>query len=153
MKSMSIMRRNSLPSSLQPACRMQRGFALASAIFLLVVLASLGAFMMNFSSVQHASSGQDLSGTKAYQAARAGIEWGTYQLLKNASCNSATTLSGLSGSLAGFSVQVQCAEKKETEGMVADNVTLYTITSTASIGGTNTNPHYVERQLQALVEK
>ncbi len=134
----------------------QQGFALASAIFLLVVLASLGAFMLNFSTVQHATSGQDLNGTKAYQAAKAGIEWGTYQVLQNATfaCDgSTTTLPALGGSLAGFAVNVQCTSTQATEGMVANNVTFYRLTSTASIGGTNGNPNYVERQLQALVEK
>lgn len=129
----------------------QRGFALASAIFLLVVLASLGAFMMNFSSVQHATSAQDFNGTRAYQAARAGMEWGVYQARRPVpACGAATTLPALEGSLADFTVNVQCNAVTAIEG--ANTVRLFRITSTASIGGSNTNPRYVERQLQALVE-
>ena len=61
--------------------RAQHGFAIVSAIFLLVVLGTLGAFMVALSTVQHTTSTQDLQGTRAYQAARAGIEWGAYQVL------------------------------------------------------------------------
>ena len=57
-----------------------RGFALVSAIFLLVVLAALGAFIAVVSTTQQIGSALDLQGAKAYQAARAGIEWGSYQV-------------------------------------------------------------------------
>ncbi len=132
--------------------RAARGFALVSAIFLLVVLAVLGAFMAHFSSVQHITSAQDLSGSRAYQAAHTGIEWGTYQALRNSACSAVTTLPALGGSHAGFSIKVECTSVQASEGAVANGVALYSISSTASmgtIGGIN----YVERKLQALVEK
>ena len=59
------------------------GFSLVTAIFLLVILASLGAFIVTISGVQQTSSALDMQGSRAYQAARAGIEWGTYQVLIN----------------------------------------------------------------------
>ena len=54
----------------------QRGFAAIAAIFLLVVLAALGSFMLSFSNTQQLTSAQDVLGTRAYWAARAGLEWG-----------------------------------------------------------------------------
>ena len=57
-----------------------RGFALLSAIFILVVLATLGAFILNVSSSQQIGSALDIQGVRAYQAARAGIEWGVHQV-------------------------------------------------------------------------
>jgi len=60
---------------------LQRGFAIVSAIFLLVVLAGLGVAMVTFSTSQHVSSGLDVLGSRAYQAARAGAEWALYQRL------------------------------------------------------------------------
>jgi MSHA biogenesis protein MshP len=57
-----------------------RGFALVSAIFILVVLAALGAFIVNISTSQQIGSALDVQGVRAYQAARAGIEWGLYQV-------------------------------------------------------------------------
>lgn len=56
--------------------RPQQGFAAIAAIFLVVILAALGAFMLTFSNTQQLASAQDLQGSRAYWAARAGLEWG-----------------------------------------------------------------------------
>lgn len=118
--------------------RVQRGFALATAIFLLVVLAALGAAMLTFSSTQHAGSAMDVQGARALQAARAGIEWGAYQALRGAGC-SGTTLT-----LDGFSVTVTA--NSTTSGAL----TACQITSTAAAGVTG-QVSRVERQLQATI--
>ncbi|HEY6280567.1 MAG TPA: hypothetical protein VIW72_02070 [Burkholderiales bacterium] len=60
---------------------MQSGFLLVTAIFLLVILAALGAFILTISGTQQTGSALDVQGSRAYQAARAGIEWGSYQVL------------------------------------------------------------------------
>jgi Tfp pilus assembly protein PilX len=62
----------------------QYGFLLVTAIFLLVILAALGAFILTISGTQQTSSALDVQGSRAYQAARAGIDWASYQLLINA---------------------------------------------------------------------
>ena len=89
-----------------------RGFALASAIFLLVILAALSAFMVTLSTTQHATSAQDVMGTRAAQAARAGIEWGTFQVLNPVTAPAATACAidplPLAGNLVGFKVVVAC---------------------------------------------
>lgn len=127
----------------------QRGFSIVAAIFLLVVLSALGAFMLTFSTVQHTTSAQDLQGSRAYQAARAGVEWGAYRALVNAACPfAATTLPPLAGTLGTFTVTVQCQSTPYTEGTF--NGSVHTITSTARegvVGSTN----FVERQLQATL--
>lgn len=134
--------------------RPARGFALVSAIFLLVVLATLGAFMVSFSTVQHATSAQDVNGSRAYQAARAGMEWGAYQVVRNPTfaCGGTTNLPVLPSTLAPFAVTVQCTAVQASEGATANNVNLFRIVSTASLG-INGSAHYVERQLQGLVER
>lgn len=129
----------------------QRGFAIVSAIFLLVVLGALGAFMVTLSTVQHTSSTQDLQGARAYQAARAGIEWGAYQVLRSASCAASTSLTLPAPSLTGFTVMVDCIEAAGspfTEG--ANQIRVYQITSTAT-SGTAGSAYYVERQLSAAI--
>lgn len=121
-----------------------------SAIFLLVTLAALGTFMVSFSTVQHATSAMDVQGSRAYQAARAGIEWGVYQVLRNSSCAASTPLT-LAGDLAGFTVTATCgASPAYTEG--AASVTVYTLTATAS-QGTPGSIGYAERQVRATVAK
>jgi len=61
----------------------QGGFLVIAAVFLLVVLAGLVAYLTTVSSASQAASAADLNSAKAYQAARAGAEWGAYQLLRN----------------------------------------------------------------------
>lgn len=62
-----------------------RGFVLPAAIFLLVVLAALGAAIVTVSTTQQIGSALDVQGTRAYQAARAGIEWGLYSVMRGTS--------------------------------------------------------------------
>lgn len=93
--------------------RKMRGFSLVSAIFLLVVLAALGVAMITISSVQHQSSALDVQGTRAYYAARAGMEWGVYQRLQApaAYCTASVTTNIVlpaGTSLSGFTVTVVC---------------------------------------------
>jgi MSHA biogenesis protein MshP len=58
-----------------------RGFSLPTAIFLLVILALLGAFMISLSSTQNVTSAQDVQGFKAPTRRRgAGMEWALYNL-------------------------------------------------------------------------
>jgi MSHA biogenesis protein MshP len=94
--------------------RVQSGFGLVSAIFLLLVLSSLGAAIVTVFTVQQASSAQDVLGARAYQAARAGIEWGLYQQLRvpppGASDCFGVTSFGFPGTstLSSFKVTVLC---------------------------------------------
>lgn len=62
------------------AAKRTHGFAIVSAIFILVVLAALGAFIVSISTSQHIGAALDIQGVRAYQAARAGAEWGMYQI-------------------------------------------------------------------------
>ena len=59
----------------------QAGFSIVAAIFLLVVLALLGVFIASVTGMQQSSGQLDLTGVRAYQSARAGMEWGASQVL------------------------------------------------------------------------
>jgi MSHA biogenesis protein MshP len=125
-----------------------QGFAMVSAIFLMVVLGMLGALMVSMSNTQQISAVRDTLGTRAYYAARAGIEWGAYQALRNSSCVGSTSPASLA-TATGFSVVVTCsASGPHDEG--GASVTLYQITATASTGTLGRHDH-AERQLQAVV--
>ena len=150
------------------------GFSTVAAIFLLVVLTLLGALIASVTGLQQASSQLDILGVRAYHGARAGMEWGAQQVLdpghtlNPASCSpvvmpscpvSPVHLSGLGGSLAGFTVTVTCAQTADTtEGN--RNVRVFGIVATACnqpSGGACPNPApsdgYVERQIQASLAK
>ena len=134
------------------APRTESGFVLPTAIFLLVVLAALATYMVSLSRTSHISSALDVQGSRATLAARTGIEWGAWQLLRNASCVAGPTLlTGLGNTLAPFYVNVSCTQSGTyTDG--ADAVEVYVITSTATSGASR-QVDYVERQIQASFSK
>ena len=133
--------------------KMQRGFSLVSAIFLLVVIAALGTFAVTLSTTQHQSAALDVMGARAYQAARAGVEWGAYQVLPASgaafatACRSGPTAStvSLTNTLAGFNVNVECSATSHGGG--AATLWVYSLTSTATQG----TPGYVERQMMVTI--
>lgn len=87
----------------------QAGVGLVTAIFLLVVIAGLAAAMVTVFSAQQAGSQLDLQGTRAYQAARAGIEWGLFRKTQANSCVASTNFAlPANTSLSAFSVTVTC---------------------------------------------
>ena len=137
--------------------KIQKGFSLVTAIFLLVVLGGLGAMMMTFFTAQQQSSALDVLGARAYHAARAGIEWGAYQVLQNSGgafatgCGGAPTdLSGaFLGTLSTFTVSVACTFSTYTDG---STVTVYRLTAKASRGSAG-QADYVERQIEATLAR
>lgn len=139
--------------------RRNSGFALILALFLLVSLTAIGAYMLTVSTGQLEAGVQDEQANRAYQAARAGIEWGAFQILENAGGGFASTCAGAGASsqaialvagLATFRAEVSCQRfGPETEGTTSVGVFRLTVT------GCNNNPcgsgigsTYVERQLQ-----
>jgi len=136
----------------------QNGFALVTAIFILVVLAGLGAAMVSISTAQHTTIALDIQSTRAYQAARAGIEWGAFQALQPTpppgfSCpaypaTASYTIPFAGTPLAGFTSTVTCNTTSHSEG--ANTVTLYIFTATATYG-TAGDVDYVARQIATRV--
>ena len=137
--------------------RAESGFVLPTAIFLLVVLAALASYMVSLSRTSHISSALDIQGARAYQAARAGIEWAAWQVVDPQNlqpsptpCPASPTALTLTGTLAAFAVSVTCTRTVETDG--ADTVAIYQITSTASTGLAG-EVDFVQRQIQASFSK
>lgn len=126
----------------------QGGFSTVAAIFLLVILAALGGYMVTFSNTQHITSAADLQGSRAYWAARAGIEWAAFQLQASATaCPAASS----SFTLEGFTVTVACEGNAYTEGGSTRRV--FRLTSTAAPAGPTVGSlAYVERSIHAFVE-
>jgi len=61
----------------------KNGFALPSAIFILVVLSALSAAIMTVNRYTQKSTIADVLETKSYLAAKAGVEYGSFQALRN----------------------------------------------------------------------
>ncbi len=139
------------------------GFVLPSAIFLVVILAALAAFLVNIFGAQNLTSAQDVQGARAYQAARAGVEWGLYQVLDPGNATAVAPAApgwpnmppcqNANLNIEGFTVQVQCAASPlYAEAGNTRRIQVYRITATASLGVVGT-AGYVERQVAATVSK
>ena len=140
------------------------GFVLPSAIFLLVILAALAAFLVTISTTQNMTSAQDVQGARAYQAARAGIEWGLYQVLDTTNIPDVKPDNPLwpnmpacpSGVLVieGFTVTVGCvpAPQDYLESGDSRSVRVYRLVSTATIGVIG-RANRIERQIQVTFSK
>ena len=138
--------------------RRVRGFTLVSAIFLLVILAMLGAFMGTFSTTQHIDSANDLQGSRGYRAARMGSEWAVASICNDtgSGCVLAisqvcpTSPSVMSIAPDDFTVTVTCFPNSYFEG--AETRKVFWITSTATTGGSPGDLGYIERSINAFVE-
>ena len=146
-----------------------RGFALPSAIFLLVILTALAAFMVHFSTTQSVTSAQDVQGARAYQAARAGIEWGLYGVLDPTNATVAAMVApygtgaqpwpnlpacanapGLA--IEGFTVAVGCIAYDYSEAGTNRRIRVYRLVATASSGVAGT-ASYIEREVAVTASK
>lgn len=154
-------------------CRLQHGFSIVTAIFLIVVLAALGVLIVSVTGIQQSSQALDVQGVRAYQAAKAGIEWGAFQVLdpnntlNPATCSpvvmpgcpaASTTLPALAQSLATFTVTVACTDNVAAAVTEANrSIATYEIISTACNQPPCPNPApavgYVERRLTATLSK
>jgi MSHA biogenesis protein MshP len=141
--------------------KLQQGFSIVSAIFLLVVLAFLGTAMVTFSTTQHQSAAMDVMGSRAYQAARAGIEWTAYQVVNGSApalatpCSS-TSLGSLGGTLSPFTVTVNWCAASHVEG-ASPPIWIYDVSAVACTEATCPSAapgvNYVERVISVKMGK
>lgn len=131
----------------QQPCGAQRGFALLSALFILVVLAGLGIVAVKLAGVQHHSVSLSLQAARAFQAAQSGIEYGAYRALTTGTCAPAA-FAYSEGGLNGFNLNLTCTATIHTEG--AGTTTVYALQAFAWFGTYGT-PDYVSRRILATV--
>ena len=83
----------------------QRGFSIAAAIFLVVVMALLATAMVQILSTSHLGLSQEMTASKAYLAGRSSLEWGMYQAV-HASATGTNVLTYSSGGLNGAEASI-----------------------------------------------
>lgn len=134
--------------------KLQHGFLLPAAIFLLVILAALGAYALNVTSLQNAGSTQDVQGARAYYAARGGVEWAAFQVLAPGSTALVNCPASPSSYVQnGINITITCNRSADYFEQGADHtIAMYDITATASFGSAGT-AGYVERQIQVTLSK
>lgn len=143
--------------SIPPQAQRGAGAGLVTAIFLLVVLAGLAVALVSVFGAQRQSTALDEQGARAYQAARAGIEWGLFQRATGgADCSASFPLPNDS-TMAGFSVTVLCVPI-DVRGFGSSTVNLdrWRIRATACTGAgpcpaRDNRPDYVERVIEVQI--
>jgi MSHA biogenesis protein MshP len=130
------------------AQRKQQGFAIVTAIFLIVALAALGTFMIRMSGVQSESISLSIQGARVFQAARSGVEWGLYQVLVVGDpCPAPSTFP-----VQGFSVTVTCDSSDHPINGTPNGRRVYVIRATARFG-TLGAPTFVQRAVEIRANK
>lgn len=132
----------------------QGGFAAIAAIFLVVVLAALGGFMLTFSNTQQLTSARDVQGSRAYWAARAGLEWAVVALPATPALCTAPVAAPPTP-IDGFVIAINCTRATYADTGAASGVsptTVFQLTVTASTG-TVGSLAYADRSVTAWVEQ
>ncbi len=121
--------------------RRQTGVGLFTAIFLIVVLAGLGTSVALIATSQQISSARSLNMTRAYYAARAGVEEAVADA-RSGSCGAG------SKTLGGIDVDWTCSAESINER--GDTYTIYTIQVTG-VSGSKSSGTLVRRRLEVQV--
>jgi MSHA biogenesis protein MshP len=156
--------------------RQSKGFILMAALFLIVTFAAIGLYLVTIATGAVEGATQAEQGARAYQAARTGIDWAAFQILRNSdvppaapadfgptcrTSNAATqTLDLGTFAAAGgtFRVTLTCSRSTEVEG--GTTVEIYVLKAigcnapppATSCPGTPDST-YVDRELQLVLSK
>jgi MSHA biogenesis protein MshP len=126
----------------------QTGFTLITSLFLLVVVALLGVYMVTFRNVQQSTVLYAQQGARAMQAAHAGIEWGIYESVVNGNCIANPSFPASGAALSAYSITVNCTSSAHDEAGIP--IITYVLTSSAQTGSYGTLD-YVYRSLRTTV--
>lgn len=148
--------------------RKSGGVALVTAIFLLVVLSGLAVAVVSLTTSQQSAATQDEQSARAYQAARAGIEWALFVNLQTGggpennplNCPATYTLAMPAPTLAAFTVTVSCGPREAGYGtgapatdVTARSIGIRAVACNEPAGGAcpnlNPGPDYVQRMIDA----
>lgn len=127
----------------------QRGVSIITAVFLLLLMAVLAAAIANMVSTSHVNLAADIGGARAYQAARAGAEWGIFQLDPNAQTAGLPACANGTPAVPGHTVTVTCSQTDYSEA--GRSIRIYRLVSLAVADGVRAPG--IERQVEVTVEK
>jgi MSHA biogenesis protein MshP len=135
----------------------QSGVSVIAAIFLLLLMAVLAGLLVNLTTTTNVNMASDIGGSRAYQAARAGVEWGMFNLDPNAEnvdlprCNA---IVGVVPVIENYQVEVVCVPFPSDvdvyrEGGRRIRIFQITATATAPVG----REPRIQRQVVVTIEK
>jgi MSHA biogenesis protein MshP len=124
----------------------QKGITLVGAIFVLIIVSLLGQYLIKITGVQRQTSIMTLQSARAYQAASAGIEWGIFRVVNDASCVGSTELTP---NIGNFTTTVLC-NTVGTYNEDGTEVTIFQITAESEYGSYG-QIDYVSRELETII--
>jgi MSHA biogenesis protein MshP len=130
--------------------KIQHGFTLVSAIFILLVFGLLGGYMLRTSAIQLDTTNYALQGARAYLVAKAGADWAIANIVNyGGTCTqvNAQTAMNFTG-INGFTVGLSCTSQTYSEGAVSG--TIYTITALSQYDSYSAGD-YTARQVTVTV--
>ena len=134
------------------------GSVLISAMFVMIVLAALGATMISLSTVQQDTVNKSVLSARVYYGAKAGLEWAIQRTISDPGATPTRCVTGpnpefpatmtlTDSGIAGVTVTVTCSQSQHGAGTTAYT---YYLSSTA-VTGTIGTPGYAERRMEATV--
>jgi MSHA biogenesis protein MshP len=126
--------------------KQKKGFAMISAVFLLLILGLVGVYIVRLDSLRRSVSNMSIQGGRAYYAAKSGLEWGIATMVAaapNAACFGSTVINLNQVALNGYTATVTCSALSATEGTT---YTVYTITAVGQKGSIGAQD-YVSRTI------
>lgn len=137
--------------------RRARGVGLVAALTVLIILAAISVAVISFNTSQQASISLDEQQTRAYLAARSGIEWALINWRKTGAsplCNGGASASFAmppGTSLSRFTVTVSCLQDNAAPGMIRlrANACNFPTAGACPAAGNPPSPDYVEREVIA----
>lgn len=136
---------------MKPIVYCVKGFMLPMAIFLLVILAALVGYAMRLALLANMGTIQDVQGAQAYLAARAGVEWAAYQVLTPANMQACPAVPA-PFTINGFNIALTCNRTVPQDKGNTQDIGIYTIASTASVGVAGAQD-YIERRITVTLSR
>lgn len=128
--------------------RNQKGVALIVVMFIIVVLAAAGVFMMRITQSASANANQVLLSSKATLAAQTGLEWGVYQALQTGDCTNTSSAGFVAEKFEEFTISVNCSVNNYTSG-----IDIFEISANAEYGTDPAIADYAWRKLTVTIEQ
>jgi len=121
----------------------QSGVSIVTAIFLVVILALMGAGMVSLLTTSQQSISQEISSTKTYMAGRSCLQWGMYQAIYDADpwLNNPNIITFNNGNL----INTQCSSTINV--INSDGLTFFDIKATARFGSV-ADPEFSQREMR-----
>ena len=135
----------------------QRGVSVITGVFLLLLMSVLAAAMAYLLNVTQVNMAADVGGSRAYQAARAGVEWGMYNLDPAGSTAALPRCDAVAApfpAIPGHTLNVSCQPYPSNSTVYQEGsrqIRIFRIVATATATGVKAPG--IERQVVVTIEK